>query len=96
VRRAQCFVNLVQHQVAHALQLELLRLKVELAHASRRPDQELRTLLANALNLPAWVRSTGERHDAQRRVFQQHLSHAVRLVCELARGRKDECLRLLA
>mmetsp|Transcript_39619 Transcript_39619/g.115658 ORF Transcript_39619/g.115658 Transcript_39619/m.115658 type:complete len:283 (+) Transcript_39619:253-1101(+) len=93
---AKGVVDLVDDEVAHALQLQLVPLEGQLAHPPRRSDQQLWPILPNLLNLPGAVRAADDGGDAERAVLEQHVSDAVDLERQLARRAQHQRLRLLA
>ena len=84
VRDAQCLIDLVDDDVADALQLQLLPLECQLAHPPRRPHDQLRPRLLDALELPVGVAPPTA---AERGGARGALGDALDLEGELARRR---------
>ena len=91
--RAECLIHLVNDNVAHALELELLPLKGELADAAGCADDHARLLFFDLLQLPVGVGAPDHCGGAHAAALQHRLGDAVDLKGQLARRAEDEELR---
>ena len=83
-RRCVTPTHLVDDDVAHALQLELLPLEAELGHAAGRPHDQLRPLLLDLLQLPVRVGTAHDRGGREATAGERRLGNAMDLEGELA------------